>query len=84
MDGRVEKAFQEWIAAVYPGVVLRGTQMAECRNAFFAGVHWMQVKLPDSLDIGDDPTDADLAVMTEIDDEICNHIAGLIPTSGRA
>ncbi len=79
---RVEKAFQTYLIAVYPGEILEQRQMSECRNAFFAGVHWMQVKLPESLDIIDEPTEADMAVMVEIDNEIREHIASLIRTVG--
>lgn len=69
MKKRVEVAFQGYLASVYPGQTLGPEQLAECRNAFFAGVHWMQVKLPESLDVGDEPTDADMAVMKEVDAE---------------
>ena len=84
MKKRVEEAFQGYLANVYPGQMLGTVQLAECRNAFFAGVHWMQVKLPESLDIGDEPTTDDMTVMKEIDAEIAEHIASLIPVAGRA
>lgn len=84
MTKRVEAAFQEYLAMVYPGQALGPQQLAECRNAFFAGVHWMQVKFPESLDIDDEPTTADMVAMTEVDAEITEHISSLIPVAGRA
>lgn len=45
-------------------------QINECRQAFFAGAVILMAKIMRSLDPGDEPSDADMQRMADIQDEL--------------
>ena len=83
MTGRVERAFTSLMVKAYGGP-MGGVQEAELRKAFYAGVYWMQVKLPEELDPGVMETGRDLQIMQEVHDEIIAFVGSLFETSGNA
>lgn len=63
-------------------------QVDEMRNAFFAGAQHLMSCLMDIMDPGEEPTDADMLRMTQIQDEldafIADYSAKNMPTKGSA
>ncbi len=82
--GRVETGFQKYISMVYTDGKLPDVQLKQLRYAYFAGVHWMQVILPNTLDMGDEPTLTDLEVMDDIHSEIGALAGHVAPFKGHA
>lgn len=69
MAKRVQEEFEGYRRAVMP-TSASAIQVQECRRAFYAGAHALFQHIMRNFETGEEPTDADLRMMDEIDAEL--------------
>lgn len=70
MTGHVEKLWVSYRDTVIPSDAPR-VQFVECKRAFFAGaISLFSAAMGDMFEAGEEPTEADMARMAEIEEEL--------------